>query len=67
MLLAMISIATPSSNAVKNVVLPFPTLCRSYVCNAESEGWLPFYLTLDAVNSYSRLQPSFFVDMEGKN
>jgi len=33
MLLAMISIATPSSNAVKNVVLPFPTLCRLYVCS----------------------------------
>lgn len=64
----MISIATPFSNAVKNVILSFPTLCQLCVCsNAESEGWLPFYLTLDAVNSYSRMQPSFFVDMEGKN
>jgi hypothetical protein len=63
----MTSIATLSSNAVKTAVLPFPKLCRLYVCNAESEGWLPFYLTLDAVNSYSRLQPYFFVDTESKN
>lgn len=37
-----------------------------HVCNAESERWLPFYLNLDAVNSYSRLQPSFFSTQKAK-